>query len=77
VPGSGELARAGRDHTRFVNFARAHRQPSNVSPTHQEIAAIADPADGDWVFMIPRLWCGAQANSSPSNSGSMAMGEGR
>jgi SAM-dependent methyltransferase len=34
-------------------------------------------AGGDWVFMVPRLWCRAQANSSPSNSGSMAMGAGR
>src|SRR4029453_15437620 len=24
-------------------------------------------------FMVPRLWCGAQANTSPSNSGARAM----
>ena len=34
-------------------------------------------AGGDWGSLVPRRWCRAQANSSPSNSGPMAMGAGR
>src|SRR5262249_905098 len=52
-PASG-LARAGRDHARFVNVERAHSQPTSVSPTHQAIAVIAVVADGV-PFNSPRM----------------------
>jgi hypothetical protein len=40
---------------------------------HSPVAVIA----GGIGFLVPRLWCRAQANISPSNSGPMAMGAGR
>ena len=47
-----------------------------LSPTDLRSPVVVI-AGGDWVSLVPRLWCRAQANSSPSNSGPMAMGAGR
>ena len=65
---------------------RAKMVPSGTcrlmpSEHHLVAGGFAQPSGRDrwWGlgFLVPRLWCGAQANSSPSNSGSMAMGAGR
>src|SRR6266566_165036 len=63
-------------------WSQSSNAGSNADALHQTVAnglrVIAEltRAGGDWVFMVVRLWCRAQANSSPSSSVSMAMGQG-
>jgi hypothetical protein len=60
----------------FVNFAPStdSRAPQPDAPGDRR-----DRRSRRWRagFIVPRLWCRAQANSSPSNAGSMVMGAGR
>jgi hypothetical protein len=50
------------------------RYPSGLADLRSPVVVTAG---GDRSSLVPRLWSRAQANSSPSNSGPMAMGAGR
>jgi hypothetical protein len=77
-----EYAALGRDELREEGEDGSLWHPQADAVEHHLVAdGLRSPvvviAGGGWVSLVPRLWCRAQANSSPSNSGPMAMGAGR